>query len=123
MAAPQLAFSVTGSAVSAVSGCDSISVTFSSDIAYTEFQCRATRDGAAYGVGVGTLVASFSATPAGTARTFEVYDDYLTAGDGAYRIGLYARGADGSWNDNESFLALDAGALRTSDGDEFLSVR
>lgn len=38
MAAPQLTFSITGNKISAVSGFDSITVSFSSDIAYTAFE-------------------------------------------------------------------------------------
>lgn len=98
MAAPELTFSITGNKISAVSGFDSITVTFSSDIAYTAFECRATKSGEDWGRGKGALIASFSQTPAGTQRTFEVYDDFLLSGDGEYRISLFAQGADGSWN-------------------------
>lgn len=69
MAAPELTFSITGNKISAVSGFDSITVTFSSDIAYTAFECRATKSGEDWGRGKGALIASFSQTPAGTQRT------------------------------------------------------
>lgn len=123
MAAPNLSFTATGNTVSAVSGFDSISVTFSADAAYAAFQCRATKTGADWGVGKGTLVASFSATPANTERTFEVYDEYLTAGDGEYRISLFVQGEDGSWNDNGGFIPASSGGLRTSDNRLFFSMR
>lgn len=123
MPAPQLNFSATGNTISNVSGYDSISVTFSSDVAYTAFQCRATLAGEDYGVGKGTLIASFSTTPAGTERTFEIYDDYLVSGDGTYRISLFAQGEDGSWNDNHYFIPSGADGLATADGLAFMSMR
>lgn len=123
MAAPGLTFSVTGNKISATSGYDSITVKFTSDIAYQAFQCRATKDGEEYGVGKGVLIASFSSTPALTERSFEVYDDFLTNGDGTYRISLYAQGADGSWNDNHAFIPADSTGLITADSKTFLCVR
>ena len=123
MPAPQLTFSASRTEISNAAGFDSVSVTFSSDIAYTKFQCRATKAGEAYGVNVGTLVASFSYTPAGTQRTFEIYDEFLLQGDGDYRISLFALGEDGAWNDNHLFLPSGASGLLTSDGKQFLCVR
>ena len=55
MAAPELTFSITGNKISAVSGFDSITVTFSSDIAYTAFECRATKSGEDWGRGKGAF--------------------------------------------------------------------
>lgn len=125
MSAPNLTFSVDGGAkISSVSGFDYISVTFQSDIPYQAFECRATKVGDDYGVGKGSLVASFSFTPASTQRTFEVYDDYLVHGDGEYRISLFAQGEDGSWNDNHGFIPSgETETMLTSDGDEFLCMR
>lgn len=123
MPAPELTFEVSGNVISAVSGFDSITVTFSSDIAYNAFECRATAANAEWGRGKGTLIASFSATPANTQRSFEVYDDYLLQGDGQYRISLYAQGADGSWNDNGWFIPGNAAGMITADGKQFLSMR
>lgn len=101
-----------------------IVVTFTSDIAYTSFECRATKVGEDWGVGKGSLVASFSSTPANTSRTFEVYDDYLLNGDGEYRISLFAQGADGSWNDNHGFIPSgETETMLTADGEEFLCMR
>lgn len=100
MSAPVLTFSVSGNKISSVEGHDSISVTFSSDIPYKSFECRATKVGNAWGVGIGTLIASFSQTPANTERQFDIYDDYLLNGDGEYRITLLAQGEDGEWNTN-----------------------
>lgn len=99
MAIPALTFTVSGRKLSAKSGFDAVSVSFISSVAYSQFECRATKSGAAHGVGIGTLVASFSTTPANTARTFEVYDDFLTHGDGDYRVDLYAKSTDGTWSD------------------------
>jgi len=123
MAAPQLTFSITGNKVSSVNGYDHITVAFSSDIAYQAFECRATKSGESYGRGVGRLIASFSTTPAGTSRTFEVYDDDLVSGEGEYRIGLYAQSEDGGWNDNYGFIPASSSGLQTSDGKKFLCMR
>ncbi len=122
MPAPELAFRAAGGVVSGKPGFDHVTVAFSSDIPYTRFECRATRTDADWGLGKGTLIASFSQTPAETERSFEVYDDNLVSGDGAYRISLYAQGEDGNWNDNQSFLTA-GGALNTRDGKEFLCMR
>lgn len=97
MAVPALTFSTTGSKISSVSGHDHITVTFTADGAYNAFECRATKSGESWGVGIGTLIASFSQTPANTSRSFDIYDDYLVRGDGVYRISLFAQGTDGSW--------------------------
>ena len=124
MAAPGLTFSVSGNTVSDEPGFDHIIVNFQSDTPYQAFECRATKVGDDYGVGKGSLVASFSATPANTQRTFEVYDDYLVHGDGEYRISLFAQGMDGSWNDNHGFIP--SGQTETmlmADGLEFLVMR
>lgn len=123
MPAPQLTFSITGNKVSAVTGYNHIDVTFSSDIAYTQFECRATKTGETYGRGVGRLIASFSTTPAGTSRTFEVYDTDLVNGEGEYRIGLYAQSEDGGWNDNYGFIPAQSTGLVTADGKKFLCMR
>jgi hypothetical protein len=123
MPAPGLTFTYTGTVMSGQAGFDSISVTFESDIAYQAFQCRATKAGEAYGVGVGTLIASFSSTPAATPRTFEIYDDYLVQGDGSYRISLFAQGTDGAWNDNGAFYTSGTEQVMTADGKQFLAVR
>ena len=124
MGAPNVTFETTGAKLSAAPGYDYIGVTFSADAAYQAFECRATKAGEDYGVGIGTLVASFSATPAGVARTFEIYDEYLVHGDGAYRISLFVQGTDGSWNDNEGFIPSgESEALRDAEGQVFLSMR
>lgn len=123
MAAPNLTFNVSNTKLSDESGFDSITVNFSSDMAYKAFECRATKDGEAYGVGKGVLVASFSTTPANTTRTFEIYDDFLLKGDGTYRVSLYAQGEDGSWNDNHAFIPSGSTGLVTADGKKFLCRR
>lgn len=124
MSAPNLEFDVSGIKISDESGYDHITVTFSADAPYQAFECRATKVGDEWGLGRGTLCASFSQTPANTQRTFEVYDDYLVHGDGQYRISLFAQGMDGSWNDNYAFIPSDStGGLITSDGEIFLCMR
>lgn len=123
MAAPEITFDVSGNTISPVSGFDVITVDFYADIAYTAFECRATRTDADWGRGKGTLIASFSATPANTTRRFEIYDDYLLQGDGQYRISLYAQSADGSWNDNGWFIPSGSAGMLTADGKQFLSMR
>jgi hypothetical protein len=123
MGAPNLTYSYTGTKVSSVPGYDSISITFASDIAYQAFECRATRAGESYGVGVGALIASFSQTPAVTSRTFEIYDDYLTQGDGDYRISLWAQSSDGAWNDGAWFRPAGSANLVGSDGKIFFCAR
>lgn len=124
MSAPGLTFTITGNKISAVSGFDSITVSFSSDIAYQAFECRATKSGEDWGRGKGALIASFSRTPAGRSRTFDVYDDFLLSGDGTYRISLFAQAEDGSWNDNYGFIADGTtDVMLTADGHEFLCMR
>lgn len=97
MAVPTLTFSTTGSKISSVEGHDHITVTFTADGAYKSFECRATKSGESWGVGIGTLISSFSQTPANTSRSFDIYDDYLVRGDGEYRISLFAQDTNGSW--------------------------
>lgn len=124
MSAPNLEFTVSGTKLSDESGFDYISVTFSTDAQYQAFECRATKVGEDWGRGKGTLVASFSQTPANTQRTFEVYDDYLVHGDGEYRISLFAQGIDGSWNDNWGFVPNgQTDTMLTADGLEYLVMR
>lgn len=123
MPAPGLTFSVSGNKVSDESGFDYIIVAFQSDIPYQTFECRATKVGEDYGVGKGSLVASFSATPANTQRQFEVYDDYLVNGDGEYRISLFAQGEDGNWNDNHYYIPVGSSMYVCSDGQPYLCMR
>lgn len=123
MPAPQLTFTVSGTKISEVSGYDHIDVSFSSDIAYVAFECRATKTGEPYGRGVGKLIASFSTTPAGVNRSFEVYDYDLVHGEGEYRISLYAESEDGGWNDNHAFVPSGSSGLITADSKKFLCMR
>ena len=123
MAAPELTFSVTGSAISDEAGFDHITVTFSADAVCQAFECRATKAGEEWGRGKGVLVASFSQTPAGVERTFEVYDDFLIHGDGEYRISLFAQGMDGSWNDNHTYIPTGSSMYVTADGEPYLCMR
>lgn len=124
MSAPNLTFDISGTDLSDETGFDHITVTFSADAQYQAFECRATKVGEDWGLGKGVLVASFSQTPAGVPRTFEVYDDFLVHGDGEYRISLFAQGMDGSWNDNHGFIPSgQTETMLTADGLEFLVMR
>lgn len=124
MSAPNLTFDISGTELSDETGFDHITVTFSADAQYQAFECRATKVGEDWGLGKGVLVASFSQTPAGVPRTFEVYDDFLIHGDGEYRISLFAQGMDGSWNDNHGFIPSgQTETMLTADGLEFLVMR
>lgn len=124
MSAPNLTFDISGTELSDETGFDHITVTFSADAQYQAFECRATKVGEDWGLGKGVLVASFSQTPAGVPRTFEVYDDFLVHGDGEYRISLFAQGMDGSWNDNHGFIPNgQTETMLTADGLEFLVMR
>ena len=123
MAAPELTFTCSGERLSGVSGFDRILVTVQSDLSCRVLECRATKAGEDYGVGKGALIASFSATPAGVQRSFEIYDDFLLRGDGTYRISLLAQGEDGSWNDNFPYLPMGEAAYVTSDGRNYLCMR
>ena len=123
MAAPEVIFTCSGEKLSEVSGFDHITVTFQTDIPCRAFECRATKVGEDWGVGKGELVASFSTTPAGVQRTFEVYDDFLLQGDGQYRLSLFAQGEDGSWNDNHPYIPVGAESYLTADGAVYLCVR
>lgn len=124
MSAPTVTFTASGSRLSGAEGFNNISVTAQMEADSQAFECRATKAGADYGLGKGALIASFSFTPANTPRQFDIYDSYLTAGDGEYRISLYAQGMDGSWNDNHGFIPSgQADTMLTSDGREFLCMR
>lgn len=79
----------------------SIVFSFVSDTAYANFECRITKVGDDYGVGIGKLIASYGSTPADTRRSVVVYCSHLTAGDGTYRIGLYIKTEDGVWSEYE----------------------
>lgn len=118
MPAPNLTFSVNRLEVSPYL---SAQVSFTSDTGYDQFECRATKASAEYGVGKGNLIASFSSTPPNVGRTFEIYDDYLLSGDGEYRISLYAY--NGAWNDNHLFIPAGFSGLKTATGEQFLCER
>lgn len=123
MSAPTISFTISGgNIISSVSGYDHISVSFSSDIPYAAFECRATKADESFGRGVGRLICSFSYTPATTARSFDIYDIDLTSGDGEYRISLYAQSEDGTWNDGVNFVSKGADRFLTADGAVFLSA-
>ena len=51
MPAPDISFTITGNKISSVSGYDNISVTFSSDITYSQCEVRATKASDSWGRG------------------------------------------------------------------------
>lgn len=117
MAAPQISYEKNYDKVSTARH---VTVQFSADAAYQQFECRATKAGDPYGVGIGELIASFSYTPAGTERAFEIYNTDLLEGDGQYRLSLFAKGQDGSWNDDIAFYTSENEPVLTSDGKNYL---
>lgn len=124
MAAPNLNFTYERSLISSVAGYNYTGVTFSANIEYQAFECRATKINEDFGVGKGELVASFSYTPANVDRVFEIYNSHLNAGDGQYRISLFAQDMDGSWNDNHGFIPFgETETMLTAEEEEFLCVR
>ena len=106
MAAPEILYSISGERLSAVEGFNRIMVTVQADLPCRSLECRA-----------------FSATPADTPRTFELYDDFLLRGDGQYRISLFAQGENGSWNDNHPYIPMGEGSYRTADQAVYLCMR
>lgn len=110
-----LAFTVSSNKISAKEGFDVVTVNFSVNTAYKTFEARATKEGASYGQGIGTLIAAFSNTPALTERTFEIYDEHLTSGDGNYRISLYAEADYG-----DIIIPVNSTMLITSDDKIFI---
>lgn len=123
MPAPGLTHSFTRGRLSGNAGADFVAVTFASDTPYQAFECRATLAGEEYGLGRGTLIASFSQTPANTERTFEIYDEHLVHGDGEYRISLFAQSEDGAWNDNCPLIPSGAALAFGADGKILLCGR
>lgn len=105
MAIPVVSFTKNVSIVSAHQSC---TVNAQVNENFIEFEARATKDGEAYGRGIGTLVASMSiALPnyylANTNYPFVITDQKLTNGDGVYRISMYAKNVDGIWSDAKAF--------------------
>lgn len=113
----KLTFSVSANKISSKPGYNVVFVRFSSNVPYRTFECRATKEGDSYGPGIGKLIAAFSYTPAQIERAFEIYDEYLTAGDGNYRISLYAETEDGN-----IFIPSGFTMLITSDGEIFITA-
>lgn len=71
-------------------------VKFSSTAKIDAWECRATLEGSAYGVGIGLLVGSGGAVTANTETSFDITYSQLTFGDGKYRITVYVQ-LDGVW--------------------------
>lgn len=86
--------SYTRTKISAITGVDSSTVTFRSDLALQAWEARA----GGSGQGQGLLVGSGTTLAANTDQQFVVDDSELTSGDGAYQINIYGQNTNGDWS-------------------------
>lgn len=105
MGIPSITFEHDADIVSTIQSCI---VDFSVDENFIEFEVRATKQGAAYGRGIGTLVmhmkiASPNYYPANKQYSYVITDSDLVFGEGTYRISMYACNLDGIWSDAVAF--------------------
>jgi hypothetical protein len=85
--------------ISAVSGHDKATVTFTSDMALSQWEARATTSGQAVGHGSGLLVESGGSLEANTETTVTIDDEELTNGDLEYTISIFGQSVEGRWSD------------------------
>lgn len=85
-------------AISAVTGHDQCVCTFTSDLALSQWEARATKAGTTPARGVGLLVESGGALAANTPATVYVENEELTQGDGEYTITVYGLSTGGVWS-------------------------
>lgn len=78
-------------------------VVFTCDIDLQAFEARATKEGNPYGVGQGDLLHSAQDVKNGEDIFFSISSSMLTQGDGNYRVSLYGKANDVSFD----FGALD----------------
>ena len=95
--------------------CSSVTVTFSCQVHMKKFYATAVKDGNDYGFinnilvdiretnPTGVLLYELTERAANTNFNFIINTSSLTAGDGLYRINLYAQNDNGIWNE-EYFL-------------------
>ena len=105
MGIPNIKFQHDADIVSTVQSCI---VDFSVDENFTEFEVRATKQGAEYGRGIGTLVLHMNIAvpnyyPANKSYSYVITDSDLVFGEGSYRISMYAKNVDGIWSDAVAF--------------------
>lgn len=133
------AVTITGpdrSKVSKVGGYDSAVISFTTDVAFEEYKvCVVPASNSIQSAGVVIPTAGGSANTSGSAGGYAADTNIsvtikgadletASAGDGAYRISLFAQGEDGSWNDNDGFIPSgSAGTMLDADGLEFLCMR
>lgn len=144
MAQPVLTYSIswgTGNVYQKLSGksyvapngssvdCSSLTVTFSSSVAFKKFYATAVKSGNNYGFENDILVDIRQTNPTGillyelTSRTantnfnFTINSSSLTGGDGVYRIGLYVQDNNNVWNYEYFLVDTNGNQLVTSDGD------
>lgn len=85
--------------ISAITGHDQCVCTFSSDLALSQWEARATKAGTTPARGVGLLVESGGALAANTNATIYVENEELTNGDGIYTITVYGQSTGGVWSE------------------------
>ena len=86
-------------AISDETGHDQCVCTFSSDLALSQWEARATKSGVTPARGVGLLVESGGALAANTNATLYIENEELTDGDGVYTITVYGQSIDGIWSE------------------------
>lgn len=84
--------------ISAISNYDQCVCTFTSDLALSQWEARATKAGVTPARGVGLLVESGGALAANTPATVYVENEELTQGDGEYTITVYGLSTGGIWS-------------------------
>jgi len=85
--------------ISSVTGHDQCVCTFTSDLALSQWEARATKAGVTPARGVGLLVESGGALAANTNATIYVENEELTNGDGVYTITVYGQSTGGVWSE------------------------
>lgn len=85
--------------ISDETGYDQSVCTFTSDLALSQWEARATKAGVTPARGVGLLVESGGALAANTAATIYVDNEELTNGDGVYTITVYGQSTGGVWSE------------------------
>lgn len=86
------------SAISAITGHDQCICTFTSNMALSQWEARATKAGVTPARGVGLLVESGGSLAANTPATVYVENEELTQGDGEYTITVYGQSTGGVWS-------------------------
>lgn len=87
------------SRISAITDHDQCVCTFTSDLALSQWEARATKAGVTPARGVGLLVESGGALAANTPAMIYVENEELTQGDGEYTITVYGLSTGGIWSE------------------------